>query len=100
MLCSDSYTYFECVFYRCHGELHDVFFSSRRLHTRCALVTGVQTCALPIYFALKSLKSDSFSFLIKNRYASLTTEVTMKAIIAHDIFQKIAVIKADRKSVV
>src|SRR3546814_1989365 len=26
-----------------------VFFSSRRRHTRCALVTGVQTCALPIY---------------------------------------------------
>src|SRR3546814_5149869 len=24
------------------------FFSSRRRHTRCALVTGVQTCALPI----------------------------------------------------
>src|SRR3546814_9872717 len=26
------------------------FFSSRRRHTRCALVTGVQTCALPIWF--------------------------------------------------
>src|SRR3546814_7467722 len=26
-------------------------FSSRRRHTRCALVTGVQTCALPIYRA-------------------------------------------------
>src|SRR3546814_9917039 len=24
------------------------FFTSRRRHTRCALVTGVQTCALPI----------------------------------------------------
>src|SRR3546814_1371985 len=29
------------------GEL-SVFFSSRRRHTRCALVTGVQTGALPI----------------------------------------------------
>src|SRR3546814_5771716 len=27
------------------------FFSSRRRHTRCALVTGVQTCALPICLA-------------------------------------------------
>src|SRR3546814_3781978 len=27
------------------------FFSSRRRHTRCALVTGVQTCALPILVA-------------------------------------------------
>src|SRR3546814_8107541 len=30
--------------------LRCVFFcSSRRRHTRCALVTGVQTCALPIF---------------------------------------------------
>src|SRR3546814_8697267 len=28
------------------------FFSSRRRHTRCALVTGVQTCALPIFLVL------------------------------------------------
>src|SRR3546814_130574 len=31
-----------------------VFFSSRRRHTRCALVTGVQTCALPICFTVES----------------------------------------------
>src|SRR3546814_8532374 len=30
-------------------KLRVFFFSSRRRHTRCALVTGVQTCALPIY---------------------------------------------------
>src|SRR3546814_5258063 len=29
------------------------FFSSRRRHTRCALVTGVQTCALPISVAVQ-----------------------------------------------
>src|SRR3546814_15373249 len=29
------------------------FFSSRRRHTRCALVTGVQTCALPICTAAR-----------------------------------------------
>src|SRR3546814_17668915 len=29
------------------------FFSSRRRHTRCALVTGVQTCALPISALLR-----------------------------------------------
>src|SRR3546814_17479239 len=28
---------------------HSFFFSSRRRHTSCALVTGVQTCALPIW---------------------------------------------------
>src|SRR3546814_6163066 len=30
------------------------FFSSRRRHTICALVTGVQTCALPIYIQFTS----------------------------------------------
>src|SRR3546814_2019716 len=30
------------------------FFSSRRRHTRCTLVTGVQTCALPIWTATQS----------------------------------------------
>src|SRR3546814_15768741 len=34
------------------------FFSSRRRHTRCALVTGVQTCALPIYVVMLSDWTD------------------------------------------
>src|SRR3546814_4750298 len=42
------------------------FFSSRRRHTRCALVTGVQTCALPIYADLagpiKALIEEEPSF--------------------------------------
>src|SRR3546814_12634054 len=36
------------------------FFSSRRRHTRCALVTGVQTCALPIFF-LSGRLTDRFA---------------------------------------
>src|SRR3546814_2224971 len=32
----------------CCDSVKQCFFSSRRRHTRCALVTGVQTCALPI----------------------------------------------------
>src|SRR3546814_4251458 len=39
------------------------FFSSRRRHTRCALVTGVQTCALPISKSL-SLRSVAFQTLL------------------------------------
>src|SRR3546814_9240738 len=37
--------------------IHLIFFfvSSRRRHTRCALVTGVQTCALPILTAASAL---------------------------------------------
>src|SRR3546814_1240794 len=36
------------------------FFSSRRRHTRCALVTGVQTCALPISYT-QSLGDPTFN---------------------------------------
>src|SRR3546814_14850222 len=32
-----------------YGIRSQFFFSSIRRHTRCALVTGVQTCALPIF---------------------------------------------------
>src|SRR3546814_6856365 len=42
---------------RC-SELKYFFFSSRRRHTRCALVTGVQTCALPIYVAQRQPHFD------------------------------------------
>src|SRR3546814_5446480 len=34
------------------------FFSIRRRHTRCALVTGVQTCALPIYVHAALIGAD------------------------------------------
>src|SRR3546814_7423956 len=40
-----SYLFF---FLFCFYFVFLFFFSSRRRHTRCALVTGVQTCALPI----------------------------------------------------
>src|SRR3546814_10704621 len=39
------------VLFVCYVLYCFLFFSSRRRHTRCALVTGVQTCALPIYVA-------------------------------------------------
>src|SRR3546814_8254614 len=35
------------------------FFSSRRRHTRCALVTGVQTCALPIFVVGACIGTDA-----------------------------------------
>src|SRR3546814_2023151 len=44
------------------------FFSSRRRHTRCALVTGVQTCALPI---CRSTVRHRFSWAPKGRPAKI-----------------------------
>src|SRR3546814_6413765 len=41
-----------------------VFFSSRRRHTRCALVTGVQTCALPICFFLPCISFVSAAVIL------------------------------------
>src|SRR3546814_2182862 len=35
------------------------FFASRRRHTSCALVTGVQTCALPIYRISENIRRDA-----------------------------------------
>src|SRR3546814_6329015 len=47
------------------------FFSSRRRHTRCALVTGVQTCALPIWWGenrLRHIAADLALVDIPGRY--------------------------------
>src|SRR3546814_8684721 len=46
-ICLTSFIVLFCFFF--------FFFSSRRRHTRCALVTGVQTCALPIFSASRLL---------------------------------------------
>src|SRR3546814_11371669 len=62
------------------------FVSGRRRHTICALVTGVQTCALPIYWNVKSItayrKSDvAFSADADTTAASIfdvTTTVNQK----------------------
>src|SRR3546814_3143826 len=45
---------------RCAG----LFFSSRRRHTSCALVSGVQTCALPIYirYILETMGGEGSKF--------------------------------------
>src|SRR3546814_5345624 len=42
-----------------HIQLEDFFFASRRRHTRCALVTGVQTCALPIWPTRQAAESST-----------------------------------------
>src|SRR3546814_9395344 len=46
MICDKDSCFSINICKRCY--LMFFFFSSRRRHTRCALVTGVQTCALPI----------------------------------------------------
>src|SRR3546814_8417775 len=52
------------------------FFSSRRRHTRCALVTGVQTCALPISFLQLRIepREDAPGIALENCVAVRVTE--------------------------
>src|SRR3546814_2569793 len=57
------------IVFNCRDLFLFFFFSSRRRHTRCALVTGVQTCALPI-----------FGFLI---CAGVSAHGALRAIEAH-----------------
>src|SRR3546814_7386922 len=45
------------------------FFSSRRRHTRCALVTGVQTCALPI------LKAKTIKAILAKKFNSFASSI-------------------------
>src|SRR3546814_9459606 len=51
--CSTLYHLYFCF------DIRFFFFSSRRRHTRCALVTGVQTCALPISPASPALAAST-----------------------------------------
>src|SRR3546814_4958346 len=50
------------------------FFSSRRRHTRCALVTGVQTCALPISFGYTGI---FLTMVIESACIPLPSEIIM-----------------------
>src|SRR3546814_4224821 len=63
------------------------FFSSRRRHTRCALVTGVQTCALPISFAANLARAKGrLDAEHEKRIVQLLAEVpaATNAALAHD----------------
>src|SRR3546814_3370774 len=49
------------------------FFSSRRRHTRCALVTGVQTCALPILpLMLVAVPAGAIADMFDRRKVAMT----------------------------
>src|SRR3546814_1215737 len=65
-----TYSYVMCLLF---------CFSSRRRHTRCALVTGVQTCALPIYAEALPVKffmlGDAFRSSVEGHGAASHVQV-------------------------
>src|SRR3546814_3529934 len=65
-------------------------FTSRRRHTRCALVTGVQTCALPIFNSCLSLAvqhDDDDIVTIEGLGTPDRTHPMQKAFVEHDGYQ-------------
>src|SRR3546814_8934598 len=75
---SFAYTFLAlfCIFYFCFFSFCFIFFfSSRRRHTRCALVTGVQTCALPISNEISSRPGINSATLPKAK--PLTSSVAL-----------------------
>src|SRR3546814_4778169 len=81
------------------GVMCVFFFSSRRRHTRCALVTGVQTCALPIS------ASPPFRRLVPRRSVRMTRVALDSNILVYlagvsRTAEDDAKVERDRKSVV
>src|SRR3546814_10217294 len=91
------------------------FFSSRRRHTRCALVTGVQTCALPILKLLSKVPSALYLAKANTLYivplceypattifpsGCIATEVAQSLSPPKSVINLPSVLKLDRKSVV
>src|SRR3546814_2098471 len=71
------------------------FFSSRRRHTRCALVTGVQTCALPILCVMKTASRAAAGDAASS--AALSTRASKRSVTQDMTACKIASL-LDRKS--
>src|SRR3546814_3522987 len=94
------YIYLFCVLCLCL-----FFFSSSRRHTRCALVTGVQTCALPISACL-ALAVSIFMITYQNQPSDEATEANLanlpNELHSIDVLPTETIINylADRKSVV
>src|SRR3546814_1115786 len=66
----------------------DFFLSSRRRHTRCALVTGVQTCALPIYKLASTPMGDRLEGTAKCLVDIRTFEGDLDTIEVHNRVRK------------
>src|SRR3546814_3788615 len=71
------------------GVIVCFFFSSRRRHTRCALVTGVQTRALPIYGIIADTTRQVETLRDEATVATLPREIVV-ALLGHEATQDVA----------
>src|SRR3546814_7827125 len=61
-----------------------IFFSSRRRHTSCALVTGVQTCALPICLIGTGFMGRAHALAFHNAKAVFDLPLNLKLVALAD----------------
>src|SRR3546814_16667581 len=74
------------------------FFSSRRRHTRCALVTGVQTCALPISAVATGLLPSQEHVM---RWGCASSRFQAQSIeFRHALERRVACMMADRQRII
>src|SRR3546814_5511788 len=76
------------------------FFSSRRRHTRCALVTGVQTCALPIFQGLaETCETERHPFADRRGHTALENEFFVPEFIGRACVKREPVARLTRSDV-
>src|SRR3546814_2630634 len=76
------------------------FFSSRRRHTRCALVTGVQTCALPISSLAALQYVGNSDYYLQNASFLAVRSVNLGYTVPASSLERLRINSLDWKSVV
>src|SRR3546814_18526122 len=81
------------------GVVCCLFFSSRRRYTRCALVTGVQTCALPILIKRPTTRRAPLQRIVRHVPAGEGKEKTPMATVTFDNATKTYPGRSEERSV-
>src|SRR3546814_7775190 len=66
-----------------------IFVTSRRRHTRCALVTGVQTCALPICIPAQDTRKRGIKIKTEHRHPGIDTHARAVAELPSNAVEKV-----------
>src|SRR3546814_6424148 len=75
----------KCIIFMCSN----FFFTCRSRHPRCALVTGVQTCALPIS-SNASPRSHAREIFTSRAFASLSNAESSEILVARRVREGVA----------
>src|SRR3546814_3974460 len=68
-----------------YSDVYTFFFSTRRRHTSCALVTGVQTCALPISEAQRDAALAGYEGAIQTAFREVADALAVQGTISERV---------------